>query len=192
MDFDVRDVNEKYDLFSKCNINSLLYTYLNNGSIENKYMICQEKANRYIISILYSLFKKLPKSVDKNVNVDLLRKYEDRIYNVNGIALTDVQRIKYEFSKIENIDLKTNKFKDDIYFLKEKIYCCINKLDDKKDFMEIKKLIVLLQILTSKNITFFESAYELFVDYCIGLNSIFNDKMLSNNKKENTKLNISK
>ena len=145
---------EKEDIsFTKNTINTILYTYFNNGNIENKYMDFKDETNRFILSKLYSLFNNFLKLNKGNIDVELLKELEDKIYNVNGNNLEDSLRINYEISKIKSLDSITSRFKDDIRILINNMQNYVDNLNNELDLSELKKSKVILQILTS-NCTF--------------------------------------
>jgi len=180
---------EKEDIsFTKNTINTILYTYFNNGNIENKYIDFKDETNRFILSKLYSLFNNFLKLNKGNIDVELLKELEDKIYNVNGNNLEDSLRINYEISKIISLDSITSRFKDDIRILINNMQNYVDNLNNELDLSELKKSIVILQILTSNNVTFFKEAYELLIDYCIALNSFFNREGFVGKDKKITKV----
>lgn len=190
--FEKNNLNEKSALLSKNNINTLLYSYFNNSNIKNNFMMLDEKTNRYIISKLYAIFNKFFKLSGKNIDVGMLKDFEERVYTVNGFTLTNNQRIKYELSKIKSANNQKSEFEKDIYQLIEQVEKMIVNLNNDDVIKEIKKIVVLLQILTSRSITFYETAYELFLEYCDNLNYVFSkeindDKNNINDENKNNK-----
>ena len=179
--FKKNGLNEKSVLLSKNNINTLLYSYFNNSNIKNNFMMLNEKTNRHVISKLYAIFNKFFKLCGKNIDISMLKEFEDKVYTVNGFTLTNNQRIKYELSKIKSANNQKSEFEKDIYQLIEQVEKIISNLNNDDVIKEIKKIIVLLQILTSRSITFYESAYELFLEYCENLNFVFNKEVKDDN-----------
>lgn len=183
---DNNSLKENDKLFTKNTINTLLYKYLNSNSIENKFMMFQDDTNRFILSKLYSLYKKLFNFCGGKIDTNLLKELENKIYSVKGVVLNDHLRIEYEFLKAKKIDLKACKFKNDISVLIDKLGEDIDNLENTNDLTELKKTLVLLQILTSNDVTFFEAAIELFMEYYADLYSIYNNEFLvedDNDKK---------
>lgn len=173
-------VNDNDPLFSKSNINTIVYSYLNSNNIKNQFMMFDDKTNRYIVSKLYSLFNKFFKLSGKNIDRHILREFEDKIYSVNGVVLPDYHRIQYEIHKNRNTNLPKKQYSEYIPYLIDKTKTLImqNDLRTEKQLMDMKKLIVLLQIINGENVTFFEASYELFMEYCKNLNEIINRKDL--------------
>jgi len=168
----------KYNYTQK-EINSLLYNYLNNI---NDYSVLKlgVQTSKNVLTQLYVLYLKLINKIDK-FSFNSLKELEDKIYTINGVRLSELNSIKYEFSKLDSntINATNTEIKKDIERLVIEIKELLNKLtgnvlmkNEKKSLIlnELKKKIVILQILMGRRVTFFESSCELLFDCCKKIN----------------------
>lgn len=116
---------------------------------------------------LYSNYFKLQNSL-KNNNIDQLNDYENQIYTFDNKSLNNRERIKIELDRITE-KIKNEKNKDVLRYIKpdfEEIEQLLSLNDEMlNEFISyIKKKIVKIQICLGLTITFYQSAYELFIN----------------------------
>lgn len=95
---------------------------------------------------------------------DELKKYEDKIYNIDNKTLTEEEKLRLEIEKIKRIRITDPEIKQ---IVDQTIKEIENLLNDKLYFSNdvidyIKKKIIELQIVLKLDITFFKAAYDLF------------------------------
>ena len=179
-------VDNNYDelLFEKNNytpkeINSLLFSYLNNINYFNV-LSFEVETSEILLTKLYMLYKSLINTLE-NSKVKTLKELEDKVYTINGVRLSEMNCIRYELSQLSNnmLNVRNNSFKKDIEKLMFEIESILSEMSngyliktDKKSSMlsDLKKKLVILQILTGRKVTFFESSCELLLDYCEKIN----------------------
>lgn len=156
-------------VLSKNKMNSLFYTYLNN-SINDKKL---NKSDKIILFKLYTTLKKVIQN-NNTFNIKIFKDYENEIYTVDGVVLQDIVRIKYEFLQI----CKTKPCNEYLDLYNDLVLECRSlmlAIENNEDMEKIKKIIVKLQILVGREITFYFAGCQLFLDYCYNVSEKNND-----------------
>ena len=130
-----------------------------------KHYDSQKSKLRYVQKLYsnYILIQKILRGSGGDIQLnDLLGKYEDKIYTIDGNLLNDKERIKYELKNIDNIGIKQgNKYAKEIKDLIQKFD---NIKDDEDLIFYIKKQISMIQAKLGIRITFYYAAYVAFLD----------------------------
>lgn len=113
---------------------------------------------------LFNFYKKANKLNSFQSIEDELKKYEDKIYNIDNKTLTEEEKLRLEIEKIKRIRITDPEIKQ---IVDQTIKEIENLLNDKLYFSNdvidyIKKKIIELQIVLKLDITFFKAAYDLF------------------------------
>lgn len=113
---------------------------------------------------LFNFYKKANKLNSFQSIEDELKKYEDKIYNIDNKTLTEEEKLRLEIEKIKRIRITDPEIKQ---IVDQTIKEIENLLNDKLYFSNdvidyIKKKIIELQIFLKLDITFFKAAYDLF------------------------------
>lgn len=112
---------------------------------------------------LYSNYNLVNEITNGNYEQEIIKKYEDYIYTINDLVLSDKARIILE---LKNIRKKLSNNKDIIPEWQEQIendlFHIENLLNYDKYTNYIKEQLSIIQTLLGLKITFFNSAYELF------------------------------
>lgn len=177
-DFNGNKIVNKYNdahQYTQKEINALLYNYLNNIN-DNNVIKLNVQTSKTVLSYLYILYLKYINKIN-DFSFKALRDLEDKVYTINGVRLSELNTIKYELSKLNNhiINVTNTEFKKDIEYLMIEIETLLNELNNNEliknerkssILKELKQKIVILQILTGRRVTFFESSCQLLFDYC--------------------------
>lgn len=113
---------------------------------------------------LFNFYKKANRLNSFQSIEDELKKYEDKIYNIDNKTLTEEEKLRLEIEKIKRIRITDPEIKQ---IVDQTIKEIENLLNDKLYFSNdvidyIKKKIIELQIVLKLDITFFKAAYDLF------------------------------
>lgn len=113
---------------------------------------------------LFNFYKKANKLNSFQSIEDELKKYEDKIYNIDNKTLTEEEKLRLEIEKIKRIRITDPEIKQIVDQTIKKIENLLNdKLYFSNDVIDyIKKKIIELQIFLKLDITFFKAAYDLF------------------------------
>lgn len=119
---------------------------------------------KLIFISLFNFYKKANKLNSFQSIEDELKKYEDKIYNIDNKTLTEEEKLRLEIEKIKRIRITDPEIKQ---IVDQTIKEIENLLNDKLYFSNdvidyIKKKIIELQIVLKLDITFFKAAYDLF------------------------------
>jgi len=146
----------KKDEISK-NLSSYLYSNVN-------------EIERQILLSLYTNYRKLEKIQNKIAEKEnykvLLNNYEKDIYKTSNGYYDDLEKIKFEILYSKGIETKNVAVSSYINDLLNEIEEMLKKDNlTEEEILKIKKQLVKIQILTGQDITFYEAAYQLFLDY---------------------------
>ncbi len=113
---------------------------------------------------LFNFYKKANKLNSFQSIEDELKKYEDKIYNIDNKTLTEEEKLRLEIEKIKRIRITDPEIKQIVDRTIKEIENLLNdKLYFSNDVIDyIKKKIIELQIVLKLDITFFKAAYDLF------------------------------
>lgn len=141
-----------------------------NKEIIKKYLNDNNDSNINFKSFLglYSNYYKLSQIISKNENNNILKQYEERIYTINNHTMNDIERIIVEINKIK-LEIRKLRDNENIEEIKEEL----DKIEDLlktntetvNGFVDyIKKKITKIQVFLDMDITFYDAAYNLFLN----------------------------
>ena len=154
MDFNKIDVDKK-----------VLLDCIKNSDLGVNDLICYSNLYQNYNFVLNLLEK-------NNDDFKILLDYENKIYTINGKAMTEEQKIDYEFSRIDkkklNVQEKLGSSEYEIIYKEilvlKKIYDEYLKSKDKATLQYIKKSISLLQARIGLKNYFLIAAYDVFLE----------------------------
>ena len=112
---------------------------------------------------LFNFYKKANRLNSFQSIEDELKKYEDKIYNIDNKTLTEEEKLRLEIEKIKRIRITDPEIKQIVDQTIKEIENLLNdKLYFSNDVIDYIKKIIELQIVLKLDITFFKAAYDLF------------------------------
>jgi len=168
------DKTEKYNDFlsNKKNYDDYINGIVYNSVYNNRDLYSFFK-NEFDIKVFFGLYRNylvFKKIEDDTERIKKMKEYENKIYIINKKTIKEQTRILIELSKIENIYQKNkDKFKENGHLIDKKLNSIyeILKMDSKYSselLTYIKKNIVDLQITLEMDITFYDAAYNSFLE----------------------------